>query len=77
MGFLRIAHGLLAQPVFATGMSALSLLLLIIVLLAVPGPVRGLYWFSMASPIEGSAELKAGVLGWCWAEVSGSQSYLP
>lgn len=70
MGLLQIARGLLAQPVFALGMSALSILLLVVVLLAVPGPVRGLYWFSMASPVEGASELRAGVLGWCWAEVS-------
>lgn len=63
-------HGMLAQPVFALGMSGLSLLLLVIVLLAVPGPVRGLYWFSMDSPTDVGTELRAGVLGWCWANVS-------
>lgn len=70
MGIYQIARGLLAQPVFALGMSALSILLLVVVLLAVPGQVRGLFWFSMASPVEGALELRAGVLGWCWAEVS-------
>lgn len=70
MGLLQVVRGLLSQPVFALSMSSVSILLLIVVLLAVPGPVRGLYWFSMASPVEGASELRAGVLGWCWAQVS-------
>jgi hypothetical protein len=70
MSIFSKVHGMLAQPVFALGLSGLSLLLLVIVLLAVPGPVRGLYWFSMASPTDVGTELRAGVLGWCWANVS-------
>lgn len=71
MSIFSKVHGMLAQPVFTLGVSGISLLLLILVLLAVPGPVRGLYWFSMGSPTDPGAELRAGVLGWCWADVSG------
>ena len=54
----------------ALGISSLSLLLLVVVLLSVPGPAQGLYWFQMDSPTGEGAVLKAGVMGWCWAGVS-------
>lgn len=45
------------------GLTALSLLLLVMVLLSVPGPIKGLYWFSVKGEEGGS--ISAGVLGWC------------
>lgn len=67
MGFI---HATLRQPAISLGISILSLLLLIIVLLAVPGPIKSMYWFSMETPTEGGDMLLAGILGWCWAGVS-------
>ena len=60
----------LSQPVIALGISSLSLLLLVVVLLSVPGPAQGMYWFQMDSPTGEGAVLKTGVMGWCWAGVS-------
>lgn len=68
-------HGLLAQPVVALGFSGLSLLLLVLILLSVPGPVKGLYWFRVASPVTDGAELLTGVTGWCWTGVSHGAAY--
>ncbi|KAJ9102398.1 hypothetical protein QFC21_002798 [Naganishia friedmannii] len=70
MGVLRILHGLLAQPVVALGFSGLSLLLLVLVLLSVPGPIKGLSWFRVASPVTDGAELITGLQGWCWSGTS-------
>ncbi len=58
-------HDALAQPAIALTLTALSLLLLVLVLLSVPGPIKGLYWFSVASEQSGEGNLSAGVLGWC------------
>ena len=58
-------HTLLSSPVIALGLSALSLLLLVLVLLSVPGPIKGLYWFSVDGEQSGMGQLKSGVLGWC------------
>jgi hypothetical protein len=30
-----------------------------------------MFWFEMDSPTGNGAMLKAGVMGWCWAGVSG------
>lgn len=45
------------------GLTALALLLLVLVLLSVPGPIKGLYWFAVDG--EDGQEVSAGVLGWC------------
>jgi hypothetical protein len=64
--FTRMAHsGALANPAVALGFSALSLLLLVIVLLSVPGPIKGLYWFSIEGEQSGQGKMTVGVLGWC------------
>lgn len=61
-----MAHsGVLANPAVALGFSALSLLLLVIVLLSVPGPIKGLYWFSIEGEQSGQGKMTVGVLGWC------------
>ena len=67
MGFIsRYAHHpILSQPAVSLSLSALSLLLLVLVLLSVPGPIKGLYWFSVAGEQSGEGDLAAGVLGWC------------
>lgn len=70
MGVGSYTNAALSQPVIALGISGLSLLLLVIVLLSVPGPVESLYWFEMDSPTGEGAVLKTGVNGWCWAGVS-------
>jgi hypothetical protein len=59
-----IHHPLLAQPAVSLVPTALSLLLLVLVLLSVPGPIKGLYWFSVQGQ-DGNEPLSAGVLGWC------------
>ncbi|GFZ43538.1 hypothetical protein JCM24511_01258 [Saitozyma sp. JCM 24511] len=41
-------HPLFAQPAISLGLTGLALLLLVLVLLSVPGPIKGLYWFSVA-----------------------------
>lgn len=60
---LPLSHPLLAKPAISLGLTALSLLLLVLVLLSVPGPIKGLYWFSVRTEV--GDELSAGVLGWC------------
>ena len=67
MGFFKtyIHHPVLSQPGISLGFTALSLLLLVLVLLSVPGPIKGLYWFSVANEQSGEGNLSAGVLGWC------------
>lgn len=67
---LRFINSLLRQPVVSLGISGLSLLLLVIVLLSVPGPIKSMYWFSLDSPQGEGDQLMAGVMGWCWAGVS-------
>lgn len=67
---LHPVNSLLRQPVTSLGISGLSLLLLVIVLLSVPGPVKSMYWFSLDSPTGEGDKLMAGVMGWCWAGVS-------
>ena len=55
-------HPALSQPGISLGLTALSLLLLVLVLLSVPGPIKGLYWFS----VDGTdGPFTAGVTGWC------------
>lgn len=71
MKFLSLTTAAFAQPVIPLGISALSLILLVFVLLSVPGPAQGIYWFEMDSPVDDAgATLKAGVMGWCWSGVS-------
>lgn len=67
---LHLVNSLIRQPVTSLGISGLSLLLLVIVLLSVPGPVKSMYWFSLDSPTGEGDRLMAGVMGWCWAGVS-------
>ncbi|ORX35982.1 hypothetical protein BD324DRAFT_570172, partial [Kockovaella imperatae] len=54
----------------ALALSTLSLLLLVLVLLSVPGPIKGLYWFQVDGQHTGSGPLKSGVLGWCETDTS-------
>ena len=63
-------HSLMAQPVVSLGLTSLSLLLLVLVLLSVPGPIKGLYWFSVPAEVSGMGQLSAGVLGWCEIDTS-------
>jgi hypothetical protein len=58
-----LSHPFLAKPAISLSLTALSLLLLVLVLLSVPGPIKGLYWFSVDN--ANGDELSAGVLGWC------------
>jgi hypothetical protein len=58
-------HSMMSQAAIALGLTALSLLLLVLVLLSVPGPIKGLYWFSVPAEVSGMGKLTAGVLGWC------------
>lgn len=57
----------LRHPVLALSFTALSLLLLVLVLLSVPGPIKGLYWFSVPGEqdTDQAGALSVGVLGWC------------
>jgi hypothetical protein len=57
------SHPLLSKPAISLGLTSLSLFLLVLVLLSVPGPIKGLYWFSVRTEV--GDELSAGVLGWC------------
>lgn len=63
-------HSLMASPAIALAFTALSLLLLVLVLLSVPGPIKGLYWFSVPAEVSGMGKLSAGVLGWCGESIS-------
>ncbi len=64
--FSKCTHNkVMREPGIALGLAAFSLLLLVIVLLSVPGPIKGLYWFSVAGEQSGEGNLSAGVLGWC------------
>ena len=58
-------HRMMSQAAIALALSALSLLLLVLVLLSVPGPIKGLYWFSVPADVSGMGKLTAGVSGWC------------
>jgi hypothetical protein len=62
-------HRALSQPTISLALTALSLLLLVLVLLSVPGPIKGLFWFSVdgAGGVDNQPGqgLSAGVLGWC------------
>lgn len=60
---LSLTHPLLSKPAISLGLTSLSLLLLVLVLLSVPGPIKGLYWFSVENDL--GDEISAGVLGWC------------
>jgi len=60
---LPLTHPLLSKPAISLGLTSLSLLLLVLVLLSVPGPIKGLYWFSVENDL--GDEISAGVLGWC------------
>lgn len=62
-GVKLASHPVLSKPAISLGLTGLSLLLLVLVLLSVPGPIKGLYWFSVST--EEGDELSAGVLGWC------------
>lgn len=62
----RLSHSpVLAHPGISLGFTALSLLLLVLVLLSVPGPIKGLYWFSVEGEQSGLGRMNIGVLGWC------------
>ncbi|WWC66291.1 uncharacterized protein I206_100192 [Kwoniella pini CBS 10737] len=61
-------HPFLSQPFLSLGLVTLSLLLLILILLSVPGPIKGLYWFSIKT--EDGQNLNAGVMGWCMSDTS-------
>jgi hypothetical protein len=64
--FTRFAHSpILANPAISLAFTALSLLLLVLVLLSVPGPIKGLYWFSVEGEQSGQGNMNVGVLGWC------------
>lgn len=58
-------HKILSSPAISLALTALSLLLLVLVLLSVPGPIKGLYWFAVPAEVSGIGKLTAGVLGWC------------
>ena len=58
-------HSAFSSPAIALCLAALSLLLLVLVLLSVPGPIKGLYWFSVNGDVSGMGKLTSGVLGWC------------
>ncbi len=58
-------HPYVAHPILSLSLTALSLLLLVLVLLSVPGPIKGLYWFSVENQGGQDGPLHAGVLGWC------------
>jgi len=60
-------HQIMSQAAIALALSALSLLLLVLVLLSVPGPIKGLYWFSVPADVSGMGKLTTGVSGWCGA----------
>jgi hypothetical protein len=60
----------LSQPVVPLATSALALLLLVMVLLSVPGPIKTLYWFQVpATNGDIMSKLRGGVNGWCWSQV--------
>ncbi|XAO23241.1 hypothetical protein I312_102019 [Cryptococcus bacillisporus CA1280] len=58
-------HPLISQPFLSLGLTSLALLLLVLVLLRVPGPIRRMYWFSVEGQGTTDGPLNAGVLGWC------------
>lgn len=58
-------HPLISQPFLSLGLTSLALLLLVLVLLSVPGPIKGMYWFSVEGHGITDGPLSAGVLGWC------------
>lgn len=58
-------HPLISQPFLSLGLTSLALLLLVLVLLSVPGPIKGMYWFSVEGQGTTEGPLSAGVLGWC------------
>lgn len=65
-GFTRAAHHpLLGSPAVALAFTSLALLLLVLVLLSVPGPIKGLFWFSIDGEQSQNGPMTAGVLGWC------------
>ncbi|KAK8865944.1 hypothetical protein IAR55_001093 [Kwoniella newhampshirensis] len=64
----HIHHPILTQPFLPLSLTALTLLLLVLVLLSVPGPIKGLYWFSVKGTDD--QPLTAGVLGWCYTQTS-------
>lgn len=63
-------HPILSQPGVSLGLTALSLLLLVLVLLSVPGPIKGFYWFRVDGQESGMGPMTAGVLGWCETNTS-------
>ncbi|WVQ70938.1 hypothetical protein IAR50_000463 [Cryptococcus sp. DSM 104548] len=63
-----VYHPLLSQPFISLALTSLTLLLLVLVLLSVPGPIKGMYWFSVQG--EGDGPMSAGVLGWCMTDTS-------
>ncbi|WVQ85558.1 hypothetical protein IAT38_007724 [Cryptococcus sp. DSM 104549] len=62
-------HPMVAQPIISLGLTSLTLLLLVLVLLSVPGPIKGMYWFGVEG-LDGDQPLSAGVLGWCMTDTS-------
>lgn len=64
--FTRFTHSpALANPGVSLLFTILSLLLLVLVLLSVPGPIKGLYWFSIEGEQSGQGPMTVGVTGWC------------
>ncbi|WVR05907.1 hypothetical protein IAU60_002933 [Kwoniella sp. DSM 27419] len=73
MGLLALprtafSHPAFSLPAISLGLTALTLLLSVLVLLSVPGPIKGLYWFSVKG--EEGGPMNAGVLGWCMTDTS-------
>ncbi|ODO07256.1 hypothetical protein L198_00835 [Cryptococcus wingfieldii CBS 7118] len=67
--FIKTVYNpLLSQPFISLALTSLTLLLLVLVLLSVPGPIKGMYWFSVQG--EGDGPMSAGVLGWCMTDTS-------
>lgn len=71
--FNRAAHHpALGSPAVALAFTSLALLLLVLVLLSVPGPIKGLFWFSIDGEQSENGPMTAGVLGWCSESAPGS-----
>ena len=67
-----VHHPLFSSPALPLGLTAFSLLLLVLVLQSVPGPIRGMYWFSIPEGSTGSSRMLGGVMGWCSKSLAAS-----
>ena len=63
--FEVVRHPAFHSPAISLGLTAFSLLLLVLVLQSVPGPIRGMFWFSIPGESTGSSRMLGGVMGWC------------